>query len=455
MNADGLAVKKTAKCVARDFFECRRPRTGEGARGVSNPTRTSGFTSGRSGGGELALFFGLKAKLAAGGGDVVAFLASQCDGYASGAKDIGELFLARDRWTFPGEAFDGVVGDQIYVRVEVAGDIAKFFGLIERVVDVLDEDELEGDHAAVFLGKLADGGDEFGEGERAVHGHDFFADLVGGAVEGDGEPEAEGLVGELQDFGDEAAGGNGDAAGAEAEAPVGVENSEGADQRVVVGERFAHAHDDDVVEGGEFGASARGEGIFAVADLEELRDDFAGGEIAFEAEQAAGAETAGHGAADLGGDADGFARVIDADAFLRGANDDGFDEGLVAEFEQEFVGDVGGLFIEDELGREEVERLVEPGAERFREIGHLVPGADAFLVEPLEDLLRAERGLAARAEFFRERVEGFAGERRFGGREFHSRRKVAENGLAAKRRKKAQRTDRKNIGESVIHYMTL
>ena len=63
--------------------------------------------------------------------------------------------------------------------------------------------------------------------------------------------------------------------------PVGVDDGEGGDDGLVVGEGLAHTHDDDVVEGGEFLAGARRAGVLAVADVEELADDFAGIEVAF------------------------------------------------------------------------------------------------------------------------------------------------------------------------------
>ncbi len=184
---------------------------------------------------------------------------------------------------------------------------------------------------------------------------------------------AELFVGELQNFGHESAGGNGDAACAEAEAPTGVDDDQRADQRVVIGQRFAHAHDNDVVERSQLGARARRARILAVADLQELGDDLAGVQVAFEAGEPARAKHAGHGAADLGGDTDGFARMVEAYAFLWRADDDGFNERAVAQLKEQFVGDVVRLLVEDERGGHQVEGLVKPGAQRFRKVGHVVP----------------------------------------------------------------------------------
>ena len=139
--------------------------------------------------------------MAASGVDVVAFFAAEGDGDAGAAEDVGEFLLAGDRGAFPGKALDGVVGDEVDVGVHVEGDVAEFLGLVEGVVDVLDEDKLEGDHAALALAESFDGGDEFSEGVGRVDGHDLLANFVGRSVEGNGEADAKWFFGEAQDFG--------------------------------------------------------------------------------------------------------------------------------------------------------------------------------------------------------------------------------------------------------------
>jgi hypothetical protein len=54
-----------------------------------------------------------------------------------GSKHIGEPLLAGDAGSLPRQALDAVVGDEIDVRVEVAGDVAQVLGLLEGVVDLL------------------------------------------------------------------------------------------------------------------------------------------------------------------------------------------------------------------------------------------------------------------------------------------------------------------------------
>ena len=92
----------------------------------------------------------------------------------------------------------------------------------------------------------------------------------------------------------------------------------------------------------------------------------------------------------------------------------------IAELEEEFIGNVFGLFVEHERDGHELEGFAEPRAERLGEIGHLIPGADAFFVEPIEDLFRTKNRLASLAQASGEGIEGFTGERRLGGRVKHT-----------------------------------
>ena len=111
------------------------------------------------------------------------------------------------------------------MRVEFAGDDGEFLRLVERVVDILDKDEFERQHAPVLAGEGLGRRDELLEGELLVHRHDLVADLVGRAVEADGEAEAQWLLGELEDLGDDAGGRDRDPAGPEAETPGGVDDA--------------------------------------------------------------------------------------------------------------------------------------------------------------------------------------------------------------------------------------
>ena len=157
--------------------------------------------------------------------------------------------------------------------VEIFGDVAESFGLIEGVVDPFDEDEFEGDHPTMFFAESADGRDQFGERVSLIDRHDLRTHFIGRAVERDREANPNRFVGELQNIRHKAAGGKRDAASTEPEAPIGIDDFERGGDGFVVGKRLAQAHDDDVVERGEAGVGAWIVGILAVADMQELCDD--------------------------------------------------------------------------------------------------------------------------------------------------------------------------------------
>ena len=131
----------------------------------------------------------------------------------------------------------------------------------------------------------------------AGDGHDLLAHLVVGGVEGDGELGADGLFGEAQDAGHDAGGGDGHARFGDADFVD--EQADGVHEGVVVEEGLAHAHEDEV------DAVAADLDVVALEDGDDLSGDFAGGEVADDAELGGEAELAVDGAADLAGDADG------------------------------------------------------------------------------------------------------------------------------------------------------
>src|SRR5438046_10696221 len=63
-----------------------------------------------------------------------------------------------------------------------------------------------------------------------------------------GEAKRRGLDGQLTNLRRESASRNGDAAGADAEAPWRVDDANRAQKILQVGERLAHAHEDDVID---------------------------------------------------------------------------------------------------------------------------------------------------------------------------------------------------------------
>ena len=97
---------------------------------------------------------------------------------------------------------DGVVLDDVD---EIGGHLAveadEFVGVFEAVVEIFEEDVFEGDHAVALALVIFASGGEFGQRILAVHGHDFVANGVGGAVERNGESKLERFARELADLG--------------------------------------------------------------------------------------------------------------------------------------------------------------------------------------------------------------------------------------------------------------
>jgi len=284
------------------------------------------------GGDEAFGGFLFEAELAAGGIDVVAFFEAEGGGDAGVFEDIAKGAAAGVRGADPVETLDGVVGDEVDFGVEAAGVAGEDGGLFEVVVDAVDEDVFEGE-LLVFTGvPVVERVKEFGDGPPFVDWHDLLADVVGGAVEGDGEANLLGVLGELADLWDEAGGGECEVACAEVEGFGAGDELDGGEEVFEVGEGFSHAHEDEVVDalaGELFGG-------------EDLAGDFGGVEVAGEAGEAGGAEFAAVCAADLGGDAEGAAvRGFAVEGGVCG-DEDAFDVAAVVEFEEEFAGGVRG-----------------------------------------------------------------------------------------------------------------
>jgi hypothetical protein len=183
-------------------------------------------------------------------------------------------------------------------------------------------------------------------GELAVDRHDLVADLVGRAVQADGQAEAQFLVGQLEDLGHDPGGGDGDPAGPEAEAPGGVHGPQGRQQVIIVGQGLAHAHDDDIIEGSQPLGGPDGIGlILDPADLDQLGHDFTHGKVPFPSFQTGSAEFTAVGAPHLGGNADGPTGLLLPHPLHRGADDDRLDQGAVPETLEYLLGDIRGGFL--------------------------------------------------------------------------------------------------------------
>jgi hypothetical protein len=352
----------------------------------------------KSNAGEIA--FGSQAELAAGGFDVVTFFAAERGGDALLLEGVQERFLSGFGGALPGEAVDVVIGDEIDFGVQAAGEAGEWGGVGGVIVDAGDEDVFEGEHASFSALIGFAGGGEFREGILAIDGHDPAANVVRGAMEGDGQTELFGFSGQSPDLRGEAAGGDGDLAGADGAAPRGIEDAERDEELFIVGQGFAHAHDDQVVDAtavlvrvGWRGGSVRGRRVGGIRlgakepfGGEDLADDFGGVEVAFPSVDSAGAEGATIGAADLGGDAEGVTVAGLAVEGGVGWDQNAFDEVPIAETPEEFPGGIGGALVTGEFERMEGAVLSELGAEGTREVGHGLPVGGEPAMDPVEDL---------------------------------------------------------------------
>ena len=101
--------------------------------------------------------------MAAGGVDVVAFFEAE-GGLDAGVVEDGvegaAVGLGR---AAPVEALDGVVGDEVDLGVEAAGVAGEEAGLVEVVVDALDEDVFEGELLFFAAVPVVEGVEELGE----------------------------------------------------------------------------------------------------------------------------------------------------------------------------------------------------------------------------------------------------------------------------------------------------
>ena len=272
----------------------------------------------------------------------------------------------------------------VAVRVE---HVAQQVGALGLVVDaahhgVLDRDAALG-HRGVVPGRL----DGLGDREAGVDRDQLVAQLVVGRVQAQREGDRDALLGQLVDPRHEADGGDGDAAGAHAQAGRRRvdEAAYGTDDGLVVGQRLAHAHEDHV------GDATRTAGDLAARHRagtgDDLLDDLGGRHVALEAALAGRAERAGHAAAGLAGDADGGAVGV--------AHQHRLDEGAVEELPQRLArGALVGLHRAQrrhQVGQQRRDQLVALGG---REVGHLGRVVDEAPEVVRRELLGAEAGQA-------------------------------------------------------------
>jgi len=202
-------------------------------------------------------------------------------------------------------------------------------------------------------------------------------------VEGDGEADLLGKLGQFPNLRNETGGRDCNATGAYVETPVGGDHVESEAKVGEIGEGFAHAHEDEVVD--LFAREFFGE--------DDLGDDFGGGEVTGEAIEPGGAEFTSIGAADLGRYAESVAIGCFAIEGGRGRDENGLDVALVGEFEEELTGGVSRALGKGMSEGAEGVFFGESSAEGGGEVAHFFPGAGALFVDPIEDLGGAVYGL--------------------------------------------------------------
>src|ERR1017187_136840 len=166
----------------------------------------------------------LQAQLAAGGVDVGAFFQAQGAGDAVRLQRVLEHLAAVAIGALQEKALDGVAGDEIDLGAQAPGSGAELMRLFEGIVYAFDENVLEGQHAFLRVYVVVAGVEEFLQRVLLIHRHDLFTNLIGCAMQRDGEAELHRFVGEFCDLRHETDGGHGDLARADAETPRGVDD---------------------------------------------------------------------------------------------------------------------------------------------------------------------------------------------------------------------------------------
>jgi hypothetical protein len=197
-----------------------------------------------------------------------------------------------------------VPGDEVELAGEALDERGEAFGVLGGVVDVGEEDVLEGDALAAAQGQVAERREQVAERVLAVDGHQPVADLLGRGIDADGQARWRGRE-KLLDRGDDPRRGDGHAAVRQAEALVVAQDVGRGDHVGEVVQRLAHAHEHDV------GQPQVGE---AAAREHDLVDHLGGRQVAREAHLGGQAELAVHGAADLARDAERGAVGLAGDA---------------------------------------------------------------------------------------------------------------------------------------------
>ncbi len=262
------------------------------------------------------------------------------------------------------------------MRQRVAAEVAKRVHLVAGIVDAADEGVLVGRATAGAVHVLAHDGVQVEQRVLLHARHEDVAGLLNGGVQRHGKRELLGLVRELADHRNNAAGGDREVACADAALLGVVQLAQRGERVVVVHEGFALTHEHD----------AGHAGVEVVAHVHDLVVDLGRGERARESGAAGRAERAAHGAAGLRAHADG--------ELLAGGHADALDRRAVGEAQQVLAAAVLGDLAGNLLDAAEGQLARELSAKRLGKVGHVVEGGGVLVPDPILDLLDAEARLA-------------------------------------------------------------
>ena len=143
---------------------------------------------------------GFQAQLAAGGVNVASLFPAECGCDPLFFQRGKECFLRGFRRPLPCQVFHLIIGNQINLGAQPAGQLRQWLDLVQRVIDPGDQNIFQRDHAILLLLVIFASRHEFGERIFAVDGHDFVARFIGRAVEGNGDAELLRFIGEFADL---------------------------------------------------------------------------------------------------------------------------------------------------------------------------------------------------------------------------------------------------------------
>lgn len=195
------------------------------------------------------------------------------------------------------------------------------------IVDTFQQNISDEDLVVGGFQVIVNGGHDSLDGVGGGDGHEFEPLVVEGIVEGEGEVDVGLFPGESFYAGDDADGGEGEAAGTKAAQGFVGKRFDGCESVVGVGQGLTHAHEDDRVDG---------EVVFD--KVEDLVENFIGGEILFEADGPGGAEETAEGAAGLGRNTEGVVDFTDPTLLEAIAQANGFNLVMVRGGKQNFLG---------------------------------------------------------------------------------------------------------------------